>query len=563
MKHSILNLLLVIGIAIGLNVIGNHFYSYLDLTEEKRYTLTEPTENLLKGLDDVVHVNVFLEGEFPAGFKRLQKATREILDDFRSISGYIEYEFEDPIPNTLSVDEKNSRIKQLRNDGLRAKNLNIRDGKEQKNIRFYPYAVLNYKGRSIPVDLIGESSPGLSPQEALNNSIGLLEYKLANAIQKLQTSRKPVIAFTTGHGELPFANTQDFRKELGSFYDIGNVDLDKLVQIDAGISVVIVAKPRTSFSEKDKFKLDQYVMNGGKIVWLIDALDVSLDSLGRSGIYAPYPVTPDLFNLEDLLFKYGIRIGNNLAMDLQSTRIPQIVDERGTAQLFQWPYHLLSIPNRDHPITKSLNPVNLLFSNIIDTAVRTKIPLRKSVLLTTSANSKAQFFPMRLSFETLKVKPDISTYNKSFQPLSLLLEGEFTSLYQNRPKGSFLEAYKELGFEYKSESTPTKMLVVADGDIISNYADAKNSRYSPLGFNRYEGVTFANKDFLVNAIEYMIDDNGVIAARSKEIKLRLLNEQKAELEQTKWQLINIILPLVFLALFGFGYNYWRRRRYAM
>lgn len=561
MKQSILNLLLIIGIAIGLNVIGNHFYSYIDLTEEKRYTLTEPTQNLLQQLDEVVYVNVFLEGDFPAGFKRLQKATREILDDFRSISSNIEYGFEDPIPNTLSVEEKNSRIKQLRNEGLKAKNLNIRDGKEQKTVRFYPYAVLTYKGRSIPVDLIGENIPGLSSQEALNNSIGLLEYKLANAIQKLQTSRKPVIAFTIGHGELPYANIQDIRNELSAFYDIGFLDLDSLVQINEGISVLIVAKPRTAFSEKDKFKIDQYVMNGGKIMWLMDALDVSLDSIGRRGMYAPYPLSDNLFNLENLLARYGIRINNSLAMDLQSTRIPQIIDERGTPQLFQWPYHLLSIPNRDHPITKSLNPVNLLFANTIDT-IRTKFPVKKTVLLTTSANSKAQFFPMRLSFETLKVKPDLSTYNKQFQPLSLLLEGEFTSLYENRPRGDF-SFYKELGFEYKTQSVPTKMLVVADGDIISNFADAENSRYAPLGFNRYEGTTFANKDFLVNALEYMIDDNGVIAARSKEIKLRLLNEQKAEVEATKWQLINIVLPLIFLALFGVGYNFWRRRRYAM
>ena len=246
MRQSILNLLLVIGIAIGLNIIGNHFYSYVDFTEEKRYTLTQPTQNLLQNLDEVVYVNVFLEGEFPAGFKRLQKATREILDDFRSISGNIEYGFEDPIPNSLSIEEKNSRIKQLRNDGLKAKNLNIRDGKEQKTVRFYPYAVLNFKGRSIPVDLIGENIPGLSSQEALNNSIGLLEYKLASAIQKLQTSRKPVIAFTAGHGELPFENTQDFRNELSSFYDIGNLDLDINLKL-----IVNNTKPATGTAYPD------------------------------------------------------------------------------------------------------------------------------------------------------------------------------------------------------------------------------------------------------------------------------------------------------------------------
>ena len=562
MKQSILNLLLVIGIGIGLNVIGNHFYGYLDLTEEKRYTLTQPTQNLLQNLDDVVYVNVLLEGEFPAGFKRLQKATREILDDFRSISGYIEYEFEDPIPNSLPVEEKNNRIKQLQNDGLRAKNLRIKDGKEQKTVRFYPYAVLTYKGRSIPVDLVGEDIPGMSSHEALNNSVGLLEYKLSNAIQKLQTSRKPVIAFTTGHGELPYANTQDIRNELSAFYDVGNVHLDSLVQINPGISVLIIAKPRAPFSEKDKFKIDQYVMNGGKIMWLIDALNVNLDSIGLRGAYAPYPYAENQFNLEDLLFKYGIRFNSSLAMDLRSTQIPQIIDERGTPQLFPWPYHLMSIPNQEHPITKSLGPVNLLFANTIDTTIRTKPALKKTVLLSTSERSKLQYFPMRLSFEVLKTKPDLSTYNKSFQPLSLLLEGEFSSLYENRPKGDFLEVYKQLGFEYKTKSSPTKMLAVADGDIISNYADASQGRYAPLGFNRYVKHTFANKDFLINAIEYMVDDNGVIAARSKEVKLRLLNETKAEEETLKWQLINIIVPLILILLFGIGYNYWRRWRYA-
>ena len=562
MKQSILNLVLVIGIAIGLNVIGNHFYGYLDLTEEKRYTLTQPTQNLLQNLDDVVYVNVLLEGEFPAGFKRLQKATREILDDFRSISGYVEYEFEDPIPNSLPVEEKNNRIKQLQNDGLRAKNLRIRDGKEQKTIRCYPYAVLTYKGRSIPVDLVGEDIPGMSSHEALNNSVGLLEYKLSNAIQKLQTSRKPVIAFTSSHGELPVANTQDIRNELRAFYDVGDVILDSLIQINPGISVLIVAKPRAPFSEKDKFKIDQYVMNGGKVIWLMDALNVTLDSIGVRGTYAPYPYVDNTFNLEDLLFKYGARLNNSLAMDLQSTSIPQIIDERGTQQLFPWPYHLVSIPNQDHPITKSLGPVNLLFANTVD-SIRTKTPVKKTFVLTTSERSKAQYFPMRLSFEVLKAKPDLATYNKSFLPLGLLLEGQFPSLYENRPKGDFLEVYQQLGLEFKSSSVSTKMLVVADGDIISNYADASQGRYLPLGVNRYQPkINFSNKDFLINAIEYMIDDNGVIAARSKEVKLRLLNETKAEEEETKWQIINIVVPLLLLLLFGLGYNYWRRWKYA-
>jgi len=561
LKQSIFNLILVIGIATGLNIIGNFFYTSLDLTEEKRYTLTAPTKKLLKELDDVVYVQVLLEGEFPAGFKRLQKASKEILDDFRSVSGYIEYEFEDPIPKTLPVEEKNARIKQLRNDGLRAKNLVIRDGNEQKNMRFYPYAVLNYKGRSIPVDLVGEDIPGMSAQEALNNAIGLLEYKLANAIQKLQVARKPVIAFTSSHGELPFPNTQDIRKELSAFYDVGNLILDSLIQINPEISVLIVAKPRQPFSEKDKFKLDQYVMNGGKVIWLIDALDVHLDSLKGSGQYTPYPLTDNLFNLEDLLFKYGARINNSLVLDLQNTRIPQIIDERGTPQLFPWYYHLVALPNQEHPITKSLGPVNLLFANTID-SIRTKTAVSKTFLISSSERSRVQYFPMRLNLEILKIKPDAARFNQSFLPTALLLEGEFPSLYENRPKGDFLEVYNQLGYEFKPQSIPTKMLVVADGDIISNYADPQNNRYAPLGFNRYEKYTFANKDFLINALEYLIDDNGVIAARSKEVKLRLLNETKAETEAGKWQMVNILLPLVFLIIFGLGFNFWRKRKYA-
>lgn len=561
MKQSLLNLLLIIGIAIGLNIIGHYFYGSLDLTEEKRFTLTKPTQKLLEELDDIVFVQVLLEGEFPAGFKRLQKATKETLDDFRSISDFVEYEFETPLPNSLSVEEKNARIKQLRNDGIHAKNLIVRGGNEQKNMRFYPYAILNYKGRSIPVDLVGEDIPGMSSQEALNNAVGLLEYKFANAIQKLQTARKPVIAFTTGHRELPFPNTQALRNELRPFYDIGDLILDSLVQINPEISVVIIADPQISFSEQDKFKLDQYVMNGGKVIWLVDALNVHLDSLQTTGQYTPYPLTDNLFNLEDLLFKYGARVNNSLVLDLQNSRIPQVIDERGTVQLFPWYYHLVALPNQEHPITKSLGPVNLLFANTID-SVRTKTPVKKTFLISSSDRSRVQYFPMRLNFELLKIAPDKAKFNKSALPVALLLEGEFLSLYENRPKKDFLETYNQLGYEFKTSSIPTKMLVVADGDIIRNEADAQNNRYAPTGYNPYEKYTFANKDFLINAIEYLIDEKGVIAARSKEVKLRLLNEQKAEEETLKWQLVNILLPLLLLFLFGIAYNYLRKRRYA-
>ncbi len=558
MTKSLLNLLLVIGIAICLNVLSCNVSSYFDLTEEKRFTITQPTERLLEKLDEVVYVQVLLDGEFPAGFKRLQKATTDILNDFRSVSGYIEYEFEDPSRGT--TEEINARRTQLKKDGIRAKNLLIEGNDERKQVLIYPYAIVHYKGRSLPVDILGEDVPGVPSEVALNNSIGLLEYKLANAIQKLQITRKPAIAFTTGHKELLPIEVRDISETLLPYYDIGFLHLDSVVHVHPEIEVLIVAKPRTPFSEKDKFKIDQYVMNGGKVMWLIDALNVHLDSLRAANQYVPIPYTDDILNLEDILFNYGARINTNLALDLKNSRIPQVVDERGTPVLVPWFYHLIATPNQDHPITKSLGLVNLLFANTIDT-LRTKSPIKKTFLMETSVNSRLQYFPMRLNFEILKYKPDPKQFNKGKLPLAVLLEGEFTAHYKNRATPNVLDAWKQVGQEFKTLSTPTKMLVVADGDIIRNPADPATNNFGPLGYNRYEKFQFANKDFLINAIEYLIDEEGVIAARSKEVKLRLLDHVKAEQEKTKWQLINIGFPIIFLILFGWIYNLLRKRRY--
>jgi len=556
---SLINLALVIGIAICLNVLGCNFSSYLDLTEEKRFTLTQPTERLLEKLDDVVYVQVLLDGEFPAGFKRLQKATQDMLNDFRSVSGYVEYEFEDPSKGT--IEEINSRRAQLKKDGIRAKNLFIEAGDERKQVLIYPYAIVHYKGRSIPVDILGEDVPGLSSEEALNNAVGLLEYKLANAIQKLQITRKPAIAFTKGHGELSSIEVRDFSETLLPFYDVGFLDLDSVVYIHPEIAVLIIAKPRTAFSEKDKFKIDQYVMNGGKIMWLIDALNVSLDSMRRQNQYTPLPFTDDILNLEDILFNYGARINTNLVLDLKNSRIPQIVDERGKPVLVPWFYHVVASGDAAHPVTKSMGLVNLKFPHTVD-SIRTKTPIEKTFLINSSTNSRLQFFPVRLNFEILKYKPDAAQFNKGEQPLALMLEGVFPAHYENRATPNVLDAWQQVGQEFKTISSPTKMLVVADGDIIKNPANPATKSYGRCGYNPYEKFQFANKDFLINSIEYLMDTEGVIAARTREVKLRLLDQVRAEQEKTKWQLINIGLPLLFLLLFGLIYNYLRRRRYA-
>ncbi|HHJ51403.1 MAG TPA: gliding motility-associated ABC transporter substrate-binding protein GldG [Phaeodactylibacter sp.] len=548
-------------ILVFLNILGNAFFFKWDLTEDKRFTITSSTRELLKDLDDVVYVRVLLEGEFPAGFKRLQKATREMLDDFRSWSGYIEYEFEDPSDPDKSVEEINARHKQLEEAGILPVTFRLRTvgGGTQK--RIYPYAIFYYKGRSIPVSLL-EEQRGRDQDLVLNNSISLLEYKFANAIMKLRRPSRAIVAFTSGHGELDDLQTKDLRASLRTYYDVGRFTMDSTYAIPSEISLLIIAKPTQPFSEKDKFKLDQYVMNGGKVMFLLDKLAISLDSLvGREGF-----VPPELdLKLDDLLFKYGARIQPSLVQDLRCSKIPQVIgSQNGKPQieLFKWVYHPVSVPDIDHPIVKGVDGVNFFFANRLDT-IRTKTPVKKTILLSSSKYSREQFSPAYVTFKSLHHEPRPENFKESHLPLAVLLEGTFPSLYENRLSKSMEEGLKELGMTFKKESVPNRMLVVADGDVANNFiVDRENRTTMPLGYNRYERNMYANKDFLLNGIEYLMDEAGVMQARGKEIKLRLLDQVRARKEKTYWQMLNILLPLLFLLLFGMGYHYLRKRKYA-
>ncbi len=564
--QSLLQLLLFAGILLFVNILANArigekaMYGYIDMTEEKRYTLTNATRNLLEDLDDVVFVRVLLEGEFPAGFKRLQNATQDMLDDFRSVSAYVEYEFENPGEGTL--EEVNRRREQLSEEGIIPTNLRVKgvEGTSEKII--YPFAIVYYKNRNIVVNLLENEIPGVPPELILNNSIALLEYKLANAIQKLQLASKPNILFTSGQGELSWLETADLEKSLRDFYEVGRLNLDSIVSIGQEAAALIVAKPTQPFSERDKFKIDQYVMNGGKVLWLLDKVGISLDSLrGRSSYY---PNEYDL-NLDGLLFKYGIRIQPGLVLDIQCSRVPIVTGYAGNAPQFdykRYPYHLVVVPGSRHPVAKSLDAINLRYANPMDTDVETRTGLSKTVLLESSANTRVQLLPVEMNFEFLRYELDPSKFSQKPQALALLLEGVFPSNYENRVTEGMMEGLREIGMEYRPQSIPTKMIVVSDGDIAKNNTKPESQSYSPLGFNEFERYTFANKEFLINALEYLMDDEGVIEARSKEVRLRPLNTVKAKEEKSFWQLFNIGLPLAFLLLFGLTYNWWRRRRYA-
>jgi ABC-2 type transport system permease protein len=579
--QSLIQLALLAGILLFINVLGNVIYGKIDLTEDKRYTLTDATKEMLHNLDEPVYVRVLLEGKFPAGFKRLRRATEEILIDIRgesksfnssndgffaSLSNYfskdaqIEYEFLNP--NEGSNEVVKQRITELIKDGLQPTRFRVKDTEGTSESILFPYAVFYYKGRRVNVQLL-EPETGLGQEEAINNSINALEYKFANAIQKLQLENKPIIAFTSGHGELDDLETKDFMTSMRSFYEFGRFNLDSAYQVPQDIDLLIIAKPKTPFSEEHKFLLDQYVMNGGKILWLVDKLNATLDSMRTDAFFVPrdYPT-----NLDDILFKYGVRVEPNLVLDLQCSKIPQVIGTQGgrpQIELFDWYYHPVSVPQTDHPVVKGLDNVNLYFPSRIDT-VRTQTPVKKTVLLSSSNYSREQYAPMRLSFDILRFDPVPEQYKKQYLPFAVLLEGTFPSLYEKRVTETMRDALDQMGTPFRSQSVENRMIVVSDGDIMRNEISNPETRaVFPLGYNRYDRKQYSNKDFLINAVEYLLDDRGVIEARGKDVQLRLLDTVRANDERVKWGLINIGIPLFLLVVFGLIFNWMRKRRYGV
>jgi len=559
-KQYIVKLAIIAGIILSINVISEFFFFRVDLTEEKRFTLTKATKRLVEDVDDIVYVNVLLEGKFPAGFKRLQESVTDLLREFRKINPNITFDFEDPGEGT--IEEVNERRKALSEQGISPVNLRLIENDERTEKLIYPVAIVNKGNRAIPVNLLENEIAGASPDENINNSINQLEYKFANALQKLNVYKKPIIMFTEGHGELDTLETMDLEISIQSFYTSGRLNLDNVVQISPEIAMLIIARPRAPFSEKNKFKLDQYIMNGGKVMFFIDRLAVSIDSISGRDQFIPREF--DL-NLDDLLFKYGVRINADLVMDLECTRIPLAVGQLGNRpqlELFPWYYHLAVSPRISHPIVKNLDRIDIKFPSSIDT-IKTSSPVSKTILLTSSQYTRYQLSPMQLNFEILRYEPDPSKFNKEPKNLAVLLEGEFSSLYKGRVSEAMLAGLKELDLEYKESSKETSILVVSDGDILRNPVNRTNGQFNTLGFNTFEKYKFANKDFMINSIEYLLDPYGVIEARNKDVKLRLLDVVRAKNEKTKWQFINIVIPLILLILFGFLFQYRRSKKYGV
>jgi ABC-2 type transport system permease protein len=530
----------------------------IDLTAEKRYTLSDLTKLVLRNLDDIVYVKVYLEGNLNPQLTRLQTSIREMLDEFRIYGkDNIHYEFINP-SEAESRKVRNEVYSDLYEKGL--KPINIKDvddeGGETEKIIF-PGAIIHYRNTEVVVNLL-KNNPSLSAAENLNNSRQALEYELINMIRNLTNEEVEKIAFTEGHGELDQYETADITRELANFFQVDRGRINGQYGILDEYKAIIIAKPRKAFSEKDKFVLDQYLMNGGKILWFLDKTRVSMDSLTGGKTVA---LINDL-NLQDQLFKYGVRLNPVLVRDMQCNFVPVNTALAGNQPNFSpspWTYFPLLNGKKTHPVSANNNLIKSQFAGSLD-FIGDSTNLKKSVLLQTSARSKQVNVPVMISLEEVKEQPNARDFNQSFIPVVALLEGQFQSVFTNRMLGNYLPE----SATFKEVSEPTKMIVATDGDIIKNEVRStpQGPKPLPLGYDSYTRQMFGNKDFVLNAVNYLTGQEELIQLRSREFKLRLLNRDEISKDKLKWQLINIVLPIIVVILFGITFNIFKRNKYS-
>ena len=572
-KNQLISFFVTLVIIVVVNIIGSFVFTRFDLTSEKRYTLSNTTKEILKDLDDYVYFKVYLEGDFPAGFKKLRRETKEMLDEFRAYSKFIDYEFINPAQGS-DMAEINENYKLLYQAGLNPTELTVQgsDG-SSKQMVIWPGALVSYHNDTeIAIDLL-ESQLGLSSEEALNASRQNLEFRLVDAIRKVTRFRKPNIAFIEGHGELSETEVYDITQTLQQNYNVtrgeinGKVDAlmhrsepDSKGEITTTLNfdAIIIAKPTEPFSEKDKFLIDQYIMHGGKVLWLVEPVLATMDSLTSQE--STIGVDLDL-NLDDMLFKYGVRLNHNLLLDLNCAALPIRTGQvAGQAQLefYRWFYFPLVQAASNHPMVRNMNAIKLDFVSSID-ATSSEGDVVKTPLLKTSDYTKVSGAPVFITLSMLKQTPDKRMFPSRGQNVAYLLKGTFPSLYANRITAE-IEDSKEMKF--LAESKPTAMIVVADGDIIRNQIDVKRRTPLPLGYDQYTTNTYGNKEFIENAISYLVEGEGLIDIRSREFKIRLLDPEKKNTQRTLWQLVNVLVPTGIVILFGALMALLRKKKYS-
>lgn len=569
-KNQLISFGITLLVIVAVNIIASFVYTRFDLTSEKRYTLSDTSKEILKNLDDYVYFRVYLEGDFPAGFKKLRKETKEMLDEFRAYSKYIDYEFINPSESNDAA-ERNETYKLLYQSGLNPTEIAMQTKAGAQQLIIWPCALISYQEKEKPLDLL-DTHIGESSNQVLNNSAQNLEYKLISSIKELTQDKKPSVAFIEGHGELNEDEVYDITRTLQKKYNVQRITLDEQITalnkrtvthdssivISSNYDAIVIAKPTKPFSEKDKFIIDQYVMHGGKVLWLVDPVFATMDSLQMSESTIGNALN---VKLDDMFFKYGLRLNSNLLLDLNSAKIALRTGQMGgQAQIeyFNWYYFPLLNAASNNSIVKNINPVKADFISSIE-PVMSDSDVQKIPLLKTSNYTNISNAPAYITLGMLRQKPDQRMFSQKSQNVAYLLKGEFESLYANRMTSGITES-KEIGF--KASSEPTSMIVVADGDIIRNQFHIPKGYPLPLGFDQYTQITYGNKEFIENAISYLVDGEGLIEVRSRELKIRLLDMNKVNNDALLWQVVNVVLPSVVMVVFGFILAFIRKRKFA-
>ncbi len=560
-RQQIIKLLFLVASIILIGFVSNQVFFRIDLTGDKRYTLSDVSLDILNDLDDVVFVRVYLDGDLPVGFRRMRNSIREMLDEFRAVAGNrIQYEFIDPL-GIVDRDVREDLHRELYRKGLRPANIEIseRGGGRSQKLAF-PGALVTYKGMEMAVNLL-KNNPALPAEQNLNNSVQGLEYELISSFYSMLSPEAKKVAFLEGHGELDELLVAGISDAIVNYYDIyrGRIDERNLRSLD-DYDAVIIAKPLLPFSETEKYIIDQYIMNGGRVMWFIDPVAIDLDSLTYQS--EAVALINDL-NLDDQLFRYGVRLNPSLVMDMNCLIIPvnvALADEAARFVPAPWYYSPLLAGNEQHPVTRGLNYVKAEFASVIDT-VGTDPRVKREVLLRTSGDTRVVNAPMLVSLETARRQPDRREYNMPHQPVAVMLEGQFTSVFSNRLISGIIGREDP---QFRESGDETRMLVVADGDIIRNDITVPGGvpEPLPLGYDRYSGQTFGNREFIINALNYLLDEYDLMELRTRELQLRLLDRARVREQMTFWQTINLAIPVILVVLSGLIYNWLRKRKFS-
>ena len=560
-KHKYWWIFLIVGFA-AIIYLSSIIHSKIDLTAEKRFSISNATKDLLKNLDDKVEVQVFLTGNLSSGFRKLEIATEELLSSFRDESnGKLSYTFKRP-GEGLSDTLKSMLYDSLLSIGVRPFNneLNREEGEKTEQLIF-PAAIIRYQGKLKVVDLMSGKS-GADEESSLNYSEALLEFKFDDAIDKLIKKKFPIVAYAVGNGEPINPTVQDLVTTLSKNYRTGIFDLKKGILNADTIQALVIVKPSLPFTEIDKIKIDQYVMQGGKVLWFVDKLYAEFDSLLRSR--SDFIAFDKNLELDDLLFKYGVRINSDLAQDLNCAKQPLVIGNSGgqpQIERIPFPYYPLLMNPSGHPISRNLDHVLSIFPSSIDTVKAEGI--KKTILLSTDTSSRTISSPNIVTLQSIKSENDLRYFNKSYLPVAVLLEGKFKSLYANR----FTQAMKDTVKNYTgidflvSGAKESKQIIVSDGDLVTNVVTQSQGALT-MGTQQFENYQFANKEFLLNCLDYLVGNAAIIETRNKDFTLRLLDKTKVREQKTMWQLFNVIIPVLLVFIFTLTLQYQRRKKFT-